>query len=441
MKQHRMPVRRPTCASPVLPLLGGIVAVLLSACATHPPAPSTAGSAAAASAGGTRAGAAALRPLRAPATALSPYLRIQPQQTGLVNAGDDGRNTYIAFSRAVPDEIAIWDHEGRMLAFARSGPIVAVSGVHKGLLIRVGAGNSFLAPNPRAVPSERPALDDDPDLAEALSRLEGEASQLGAFRRALERVDASAAETPATGASVAVPAATWGQTGTPAAAAAPLVAGAAPAPQGLVPAATAAPPSGVPAFGAGVGPGGVVGRSPAVGTAGAGPLRLAAAGTSSLTLAPAGAALAGTASPTPAPASSAAPASALPGSSGTAAGDDTVYQRLPNGALVRVFFASGSRAIVRPDDGLARLEDEARTADEVRIVGFTDSTGSIAANTALSQVRAFAIRSLLVQRGVAPERISVAGLPATQYLADNVTEKGRALNRRVEVQLLRRAQR
>ena len=120
--------------------------------------------------------------------------------------------------------------------------------------------------------------------------------------------------------------------------------------------------------------------------------------------------------------------------------DDPTYQRLPGGGvLVRVFFASGGRTIVRPDDGLMRLEAQARAADLIRITGHTDSTGGLATNSALSLARAEAIRSLLMQRGVPAERILVSGIAGARHLADNESERGRALNRRVEVEFIRRA--
>lgn len=117
--------------------------------------------------------------------------------------------------------------------------------------------------------------------------------------------------------------------------------------------------------------------------------------------------------------------------------DDPGFERTPRGHLIRVFFASGGRAIVRPDDGLARIEDEARRADEIHVAGYTDGIGSEAVNAGLARARAEAIQSLLVKRGIPPERIFVSWHGAGRYLADNATEQGRAMNRRVEVLFVR----
>src|SRR5690606_36400520 len=110
---------------------------------------------------------------------------------------------------------------------------------------------------------------------------------------------------------------------------------------------------------------------------------------------------------------------------------------VPAHGLVRVFFATASRTIVAPDDGLGLLLREAPHADEIRVTGFTDATGSRETNDALARARADAVVQILLRRGAAPDRIFSGGIGAADYIADNATEKGRALNRRVEVVLLR----
>jgi outer membrane protein OmpA-like peptidoglycan-associated protein len=69
----------------------------------------------------------------------------------------------------------------------------------------------------------------------------------------------------------------------------------------------------------------------------------------------------------------------------------------------------------------------------VRIEGHTDSLGDAAANLALSQQRAEAVKQALIERGVAPERLTARGLGPERPIADNATPAGRAQNRRVEV--------
>ena len=70
---------------------------------------------------------------------------------------------------------------------------------------------------------------------------------------------------------------------------------------------------------------------------------------------------------------------------------------------------------------------------EVRIVGYTDSTGSDAINMPLSVNRASSTRDYLVSRGVAANRIVIDGRGEKDPIGDNNTEAGRAKNRRVEI--------
>ncbi|MGH1453406.1 MAG: OmpA family protein [Paracoccaceae bacterium] len=114
-------------------------------------------------------------------------------------------------------------------------------------------------------------------------------------------------------------------------------------------------------------------------------------------------------------------------------GPNDTYGVLDNGTvLVRVFFAFGSKAVVRPDDGLLRLELEAKQAGAIRLVGYTDSVGSPQLNRALAKSRVDAIANFLVSRGVPRQKISVQAAGETDFLASNRTWRGRAANRRVE---------
>ena len=72
----------------------------------------------------------------------------------------------------------------------------------------------------------------------------------------------------------------------------------------------------------------------------------------------------------------------------------------------------------------------------VDVLGHTDATGTLAANKALSERRAQAIAKLLTSRGVAQARVATRGYAAAYPIADNATETGRALNRRVEIKVV-----
>ena len=70
---------------------------------------------------------------------------------------------------------------------------------------------------------------------------------------------------------------------------------------------------------------------------------------------------------------------------------------------------------------------------KMKIEGHTDSTGSAAANMALSQQRAAAVVAWLVKNGIDRARLTSIGRGDTQPIADNSTDEGRAHNRRVEL--------
>lgn len=70
---------------------------------------------------------------------------------------------------------------------------------------------------------------------------------------------------------------------------------------------------------------------------------------------------------------------------------------------------------------------------DVQIYGYTDNTGSFAANERVSNERASAVLSFLANHGVTATRLSAEGIPMADYVASNDTPQGRALNRRVEI--------
>ena len=76
---------------------------------------------------------------------------------------------------------------------------------------------------------------------------------------------------------------------------------------------------------------------------------------------------------------------------------------------------------------------------DVTIVGHTDSKGSESYNEKLSMRRAVSVKEKLLELGLSPDRI--VGLEARGELepvASNETEEGRAQNRRIEFNLVRR---
>ena len=68
----------------------------------------------------------------------------------------------------------------------------------------------------------------------------------------------------------------------------------------------------------------------------------------------------------------------------------------------------------------------------VEIGGHTDSVGNDASNLKLSQARAESVRTYMIKRGIASDRMVPKGFGENVPIADNRTEAGRSQNRRVE---------
>ncbi|XPF92878.1 OmpA family protein [Colwellia sp. RE-S-Sl-9] len=70
------------------------------------------------------------------------------------------------------------------------------------------------------------------------------------------------------------------------------------------------------------------------------------------------------------------------------------------------------------------------------IEGHTDSVGSVESNQKLSEERAASVAAYLVNQNILESRLKVSGYGESQAIANNDNEQGRALNRRVEIQII-----
>lgn len=71
----------------------------------------------------------------------------------------------------------------------------------------------------------------------------------------------------------------------------------------------------------------------------------------------------------------------------------------------------------------------------VDVSGHTDSQGDDAYNMELSRKRAIAVATVLANQGILQQRFSITGRGEQNPIATNATAAGRAMNRRVEIQL------
>jgi OOP family OmpA-OmpF porin len=77
----------------------------------------------------------------------------------------------------------------------------------------------------------------------------------------------------------------------------------------------------------------------------------------------------------------------------------------------------------------------ARSDIKVEIDGHTDGKGSASYNQKLSERRAESVKQYLVGRGIDAGRMSTKGFGKSKPIADNSTDEGRELNRRVELKV------
>ena len=74
-------------------------------------------------------------------------------------------------------------------------------------------------------------------------------------------------------------------------------------------------------------------------------------------------------------------------------------------------------------------------AANIKVGGYTDSSGDPLRNLQLSRERAKSTMDALVSMGVTANRLTAVGFGALDNISDNDTEEGRALNRRVSMQV------
>ncbi len=114
------------------------------------------------------------------------------------------------------------------------------------------------------------------------------------------------------------------------------------------------------------------------------------------------------------------------------------FQLNPDSIFV-IFFTQNSndlteKAIEKLDQIFEILVKNPNT--EILLNGYSDSIGAASYNTMISEIRANAVKSYLVGKGIQPSRITAFGHGAQKFIASNKSAEGRQLNRRVEIKLI-----
>ena len=114
------------------------------------------------------------------------------------------------------------------------------------------------------------------------------------------------------------------------------------------------------------------------------------------------------------------------------------YQIFPDSPNV-IFFGNDSNdlsatAIEKLDRIFEILADNPGAT--LMLNGYSDSYGAASYNRMISEIRANAVKSYLVGKGINSTRIMALGHGAQRFIASNKTREGRRMNRRVEIQIV-----
>lgn len=105
-------------------------------------------------------------------------------------------------------------------------------------------------------------------------------------------------------------------------------------------------------------------------------------------------------------------------------------------ALTGVLFDFNKATLKPESDSVLQRADVLMAKDpalRVEIQGHTDNVGTPEYNVTLSQARAASVVAWLTSHGIEADRLTAKGYGLTMPVADNMTDEGRARNRRVEI--------
>ncbi len=114
---------------------------------------------------------------------------------------------------------------------------------------------------------------------------------------------------------------------------------------------------------------------------------------------------------------------------------DNIILNMPSNVTFAVDSADISSSFYKVLDSVTLVVNE-YDKTLIEVMGHTDSTGSEDYNQALSERRAQSVSDYFDSRDVLAGRLATYGYGENHPVADNGTETGRALNRRVEIALV-----
>lgn len=128
---------------------------------------------------------------------------------------------------------------------------------------------------------------------------------------------------------------------------------------------------------------------------------------------------------------------------------DEINEMIANGEDVRGKTICAVNNTINFDFGSAKIKPESypyldklaltlkSTGANIKVNGHTDNKGTEAYNLKLSRDRAKSVVEYLEKQGIERDKLSSEGFGPNRPISDNATEEGRAMNRRVEFEILR----
>ena len=117
---------------------------------------------------------------------------------------------------------------------------------------------------------------------------------------------------------------------------------------------------------------------------------------------------------------------------------------IETGQVIRInnIFFETAKSVLKSEsffelDNLVKLLND-NPLMEIFIGGHTDNVGNDEYNNKLSKERAAAVVTYLTSKGVVAARLTSDGFGKSKPLADNSTDEGKSLNRRVEFTIIKK---
>lgn len=108
---------------------------------------------------------------------------------------------------------------------------------------------------------------------------------------------------------------------------------------------------------------------------------------------------------------------------------------MPSSKTITVQFPNRSATFTPSLSDIAMLAD-AHNAALIIVRGRTSTPFASAKDEMLSLTRAMSARKYLLDHGVSPIKVHINYVSAADFIAENITPEGKALNQRVEIELV-----